>query len=175
MLKQYKTLALLLHPDKNKFNGADGAFKLVLDAWCLLSVPSKRNAYDQKRKSEEDEHKKRYASNSTTDSATDANQAKERTEHCFDDQSREGDFAARVNAERLSKKPVTETENANTTSEAHRLFKNPMKRANLNSTSEAQRLFKKPVTTTTTGNANSTCEAERLFKNPVTYVETPYV
>ncbi|EFH46238.1 hypothetical protein ARALYDRAFT_492908 [Arabidopsis lyrata subsp. lyrata] len=43
--KQYKKLALLLHPDKNRFNGAEGAFKLVLQAWDLLS-----DAYDQKRK-----------------------------------------------------------------------------------------------------------------------------
>ena len=35
--KQYKKLALLLHPDKNKFSGAEGAFKLVLEAWSQLS------------------------------------------------------------------------------------------------------------------------------------------
>ncbi|KAH0845225.1 hypothetical protein HID58_007752 [Brassica napus] len=31
--KQYKKPALLLHPDKNKFNGAKEAFNLVFDAW----------------------------------------------------------------------------------------------------------------------------------------------
>ncbi|ESQ55413.1 hypothetical protein EUTSA_v10027069mg [Eutrema salsugineum] len=51
--KQYKKLALLLHPDKNKCKGAEGAFKLVLEAWCLLSDKAKRNAYDQKWKSKE--------------------------------------------------------------------------------------------------------------------------
>ncbi|KAL0797191.1 hypothetical protein Bca101_068568 [Brassica carinata] len=35
--KQYKKLALLLHPDKNKFNGAEGAFKLVSEAWSQVS------------------------------------------------------------------------------------------------------------------------------------------
>ncbi|XP_020872593.1 dnaJ homolog subfamily B member 14-like [Arabidopsis lyrata subsp. lyrata] len=48
--KQYKKLALLLHPDKNRFNGAEGAFKLVLQAWCLLSDKANRIAYDQKRR-----------------------------------------------------------------------------------------------------------------------------
>ncbi|KAL1195107.1 Chaperone protein dnaJ 49 [Cardamine amara subsp. amara] len=48
--KQYKRLALLLHPDKNKCEGAECAFKLVLEAWCVLSDKVKRIAYDQKRK-----------------------------------------------------------------------------------------------------------------------------
>ncbi|RID50262.1 hypothetical protein BRARA_H01005 [Brassica rapa] len=56
--KQYKKLALLLHPDKNRFNGAEGAFKLVLDAWSLLSDKAKRLDYDQKRKRKEAKEKK---------------------------------------------------------------------------------------------------------------------
>ncbi|KAL1205232.1 hypothetical protein V5N11_011515 [Cardamine amara subsp. amara] len=48
-MKQYKNLALLLHPDKNRFNGAEGAFKLVSQAWDLLSNKARRIAYDQKR------------------------------------------------------------------------------------------------------------------------------
>ncbi|XP_052187512.1 uncharacterized protein LOC127798181 [Diospyros lotus] len=47
--KQYRKLALMLHPDKNKSVGAEGAFKLISEAWSLLSDKSKRSAYDQKR------------------------------------------------------------------------------------------------------------------------------
>ncbi|KAK4787615.1 hypothetical protein SAY86_011448 [Trapa natans] len=49
--KQYQKLILMLHPDNNKFLGAEGAFKLVLEAWSLLSDKSKRSAYNQKRNS----------------------------------------------------------------------------------------------------------------------------
>lgn len=46
--KQYRKLALLLHPDKNKFAGAESAFKLVGEANRLLSDQSKRKLYDMK-------------------------------------------------------------------------------------------------------------------------------
>lgn len=47
--KHYRKLALILHPDKNKSIGADGAFKIVSEAWSLLSDKTKRASFDQKR------------------------------------------------------------------------------------------------------------------------------
>ncbi|XP_022737858.1 uncharacterized protein LOC111290702 [Durio zibethinus] len=46
--KQYRKLALMLHPDKNKSVGADGAFKVVSEAWSLLSDKNKRLEYNKK-------------------------------------------------------------------------------------------------------------------------------
>jgi hypothetical protein len=46
--RQYKKLAVLLHPDKNKCVGADGAFKLVSEAWTWLDN-AMRSSYDRKR------------------------------------------------------------------------------------------------------------------------------
>ncbi|KAL6570897.1 hypothetical protein OROGR_000447 [Orobanche gracilis] len=45
---QYRKLAVLLHPDKNRSIGAKGAFQLVSQAWGLISDKSKRLAYDQR-------------------------------------------------------------------------------------------------------------------------------
>ncbi|CAK8537639.1 unnamed protein product [Lathyrus sativus] len=45
--KQYRRLALLLHPDKSRFHFADHAFKLVADAWAVLSDPIKKSHYDK--------------------------------------------------------------------------------------------------------------------------------
>lgn len=44
--KQYRRLALLLHPDKNKFPFSDSAFRLVADSWAVLSDPAKKSLYD---------------------------------------------------------------------------------------------------------------------------------
>ncbi|XVF56923.1 hypothetical protein PTKIN_Ptkin06aG0159700 [Pterospermum kingtungense] len=46
--KQYRKLALLLHPDKNKFAGAEAAFKLIGEANMILSDQMKRSQYDMK-------------------------------------------------------------------------------------------------------------------------------
>lgn len=45
--KSFRKLALLIHPDKNKSKGADGAFDLISQAWNLLSDKAKRSAYDK--------------------------------------------------------------------------------------------------------------------------------
>ncbi|VAH47264.1 unnamed protein product [Triticum turgidum subsp. durum] len=47
--KQYRKLALQLHPDKNKSVGAEEAFKLISEAWSVLSDTSRKTIYDQKR------------------------------------------------------------------------------------------------------------------------------
>ncbi|KAL3625315.1 hypothetical protein CASFOL_030769 [Castilleja foliolosa] len=46
--KQYRRLALYLHPDKNPFPGAESAFKLICEANAILSDPTKKTIYDSK-------------------------------------------------------------------------------------------------------------------------------
>ncbi|XP_047315233.1 uncharacterized protein LOC124919117 [Impatiens glandulifera] len=46
--KQYRRLALILHPDKNKFPGAEAAFKMIGEANRVLSDKGKRSLYDSK-------------------------------------------------------------------------------------------------------------------------------
>ncbi|KAL2242902.1 uncharacterized protein LOC105158144 [Sesamum indicum] len=46
--KQYKRMALSLHPDKNKSVGAEGAFKILSQAWSVLSNKDNRTAYNLK-------------------------------------------------------------------------------------------------------------------------------
>ncbi|CAN8242666.1 unnamed protein product, partial [Cochlearia groenlandica] len=50
--KRYRKLALLLHSDKNKFVGAEAAFKLVGEANRWLSDPIKRSQYDHRYRSQ---------------------------------------------------------------------------------------------------------------------------
>ncbi|KAJ0715704.1 putative DnaJ domain, Chaperone J-domain superfamily [Helianthus annuus] len=47
--KRYKKMAVLLHPGKNKTVGANEAFKLVSEAWAVLSDNVRRSSYDAKR------------------------------------------------------------------------------------------------------------------------------
>ncbi|XAR53026.1 hypothetical protein NMG60_11021411 [Bertholletia excelsa] len=44
---QYRRLAITLNPHKNRLSFADQAFKLVSDAWSVLSNPSKKSIYDK--------------------------------------------------------------------------------------------------------------------------------
>ncbi|KAI4389473.1 hypothetical protein MLD38_001695 [Melastoma candidum] len=44
---QYRRLALLLHPDKNKYPFADQAFRFAAAAWTILSEPSRKSLYDK--------------------------------------------------------------------------------------------------------------------------------
>ncbi|XP_074558981.1 uncharacterized protein LOC141814922 [Curcuma longa] len=44
--RQYRRLALLLHPGRNRAHGADAAFRLVADAFAVLSNPSKKALFD---------------------------------------------------------------------------------------------------------------------------------
>ncbi|KAI3974932.1 hypothetical protein MKX01_005043 [Papaver californicum] len=46
--KQFRKLALLLHPDKNTFPGSEGAFKLIGEAQKMLVDPVRRKMYDMK-------------------------------------------------------------------------------------------------------------------------------
>ncbi|KAL3642922.1 hypothetical protein CASFOL_013737 [Castilleja foliolosa] len=48
--KQYRRLALILHPDKNRFPGAESAFKLICEANATLSDSTKKFLYDSKIK-----------------------------------------------------------------------------------------------------------------------------
>ncbi|CAK9186600.1 unnamed protein product [Ilex paraguariensis] len=44
--KQFRRLAFLLHPDKNRYAFSDTAFKLVADAWAALSDSKKKFLFD---------------------------------------------------------------------------------------------------------------------------------
>ncbi|EOA22343.1 hypothetical protein CARUB_v10002959mg [Capsella rubella] len=89
--KQVRKLALLLHPDKNQFPGAEAAFKLVWDASSFLADKDKRSRYDIKRRiylrfaskdSTANSGVQRPAANSASDSAISNVTFWTRCEHC---------------------------------------------------------------------------------------------
>uniref|UniRef100_A0A7N0ZRL8 J domain-containing protein n=1 Tax=Kalanchoe fedtschenkoi TaxID=63787 RepID=A0A7N0ZRL8_KALFE len=47
--RQYRKLALLLHPDKNRYSGAEAAFKLIREAEMVLLDGPKRRLHDSVR------------------------------------------------------------------------------------------------------------------------------
>ncbi|CAH8335818.1 unnamed protein product [Eruca vesicaria subsp. sativa] len=47
--KHYRKLAVLLHPDRNKSDGAEEAFKFLSQAWGVFSDKGKRAEYDLRR------------------------------------------------------------------------------------------------------------------------------
>lgn len=54
--RRYKSQAVLVHPDKNHYSGAEEAFKVLASAFDVLGNPEKRNDYDQEHNlKEEDE------------------------------------------------------------------------------------------------------------------------
>jgi len=48
--EQYKKMAVLLHPDKNKCLGANRAFQIISEAWSFLSSEFKKSTFYYKRK-----------------------------------------------------------------------------------------------------------------------------
>uniref|UniRef100_A0A7N0SZX2 J domain-containing protein n=1 Tax=Kalanchoe fedtschenkoi TaxID=63787 RepID=A0A7N0SZX2_KALFE len=67
----YRRTLLKVHPDKNKWDGADEALHLVNEAWKQLSNEDSRAAYDQKRLTSQD--------NKATNSTSPASQTEEGT------------------------------------------------------------------------------------------------
>ncbi|KAL6515337.1 hypothetical protein OROHE_018969 [Orobanche hederae] len=47
LANQYRSLVLILNPQKNRFPFAEHAFRLVIDAWSVLSNPSRKPLYDK--------------------------------------------------------------------------------------------------------------------------------
>ncbi|CAK8533015.1 unnamed protein product [Lathyrus sativus] len=77
--KHYRKLALMLHPDKNKSIGADGAFKLISEAWSILSDKARRAAYDEKINARAQKGSAIFGGSSAKATANGANNSKKKT------------------------------------------------------------------------------------------------
>lgn len=77
--KHYRKLALMLHPDKNKSIGSDGAFRLISEAWSILSDKDRRAAYDAKIKGKPQKGSTIFGGSSTKATANGANNSKKKT------------------------------------------------------------------------------------------------
>lgn len=77
--KHYRKLALMLHPDKNKSIGADGAFKLISEAWSILSDKTRRAAYDEKINAKAQKGSAIFGGSSAKAAANGANNSKKKT------------------------------------------------------------------------------------------------
>jgi len=77
--KHYRKLALMLHPNKNKSIGSDGAFKLTPEAWNIFSNEDRRAAYDEKIKAKPQKGSTIFGGSSTKATADGENNSKKKT------------------------------------------------------------------------------------------------
>ncbi|CAA7032109.1 unnamed protein product [Microthlaspi erraticum] len=113
--RQYKRLALLLHPDKNRFHGAEGAFKMVSDAWRLLSDKDKRSEYDRKRRRDEIPQEKSRRPKNKPASSDGANQEAQEKIKEWLEKARKDTAAAFASA-----RPQNEPPSSSPTSSSHK-------------------------------------------------------
>ncbi|KAJ0099552.1 hypothetical protein Patl1_21260 [Pistacia atlantica] len=64
--KQYKRMALMLHPDKNHSVAAEEAFKVIQSAFQVLIVPQKRQSYDSSLRSKKRPPKSRHTASGSS-------------------------------------------------------------------------------------------------------------
>ncbi|GAU26470.1 hypothetical protein TSUD_294370 [Trifolium subterraneum] len=68
----------MLHPDKNKSVGADGAFKFISEAWSILSDKARRAAYDEKINAKAQKGSTIFGGSSAKAAANGANHSKKK-------------------------------------------------------------------------------------------------